>query len=132
MYSIAWIKYTLQFCSEMEVLEDTSPGSQFRYPVILLDNVDHGQFASGAMPPTVVANDIPSPLTYEQAHDLIGQASADFILLSFAALPNSKDRIEKGLKGTGEMLAPLFRAKNMEQNTETSPWVLLAQVKPVD
>ncbi|XP_038059607.1 uncharacterized protein LOC119730686 [Patiria miniata] len=113
--------------SEMDALEATNPGSQFRYPVVLLEGVNHGQFASGDMPPNVVANDIPSNLTFTEAHDLIGQASADFIMLTFAALPDQKDRIEKGLEGTGELLVPLMKAKSMEQDGEMSPWVLYAQ-----
>ncbi|XP_033635012.1 uncharacterized protein LOC117296280 [Asterias rubens] len=100
--------------SEMEALEKTTPGSNLRKPVIILEGLNHGQFASGDMPPNVVTNDIKSNLTFAQAHDLIGRVSSDFITITLEAELNATGRVLKAVEDTGIFLEPLMEAKTVE------------------
>ena len=96
MYPYIGFNLSVFIPSEMEQFEMTKPGSKLCYPVIILEGVNYcGQFACGDMHPNVVTNDIKSYLTFEKVHDLIGQASSDFIMVTLGAGLNATEEVEK-------------------------------------
>ena len=56
-------------------------GEDDRYPVVVIDDANHGQVASGEIPSFVTDQDIPSPITFEEAHVRYAAAVADFITI---------------------------------------------------
>ena len=59
------ISYVYREYQESRAAEEAQ-GVTGRYPVVVLDDVNHGQVASGEIPSFVTDFDIPSPLDFEE------------------------------------------------------------------
>lgn len=64
---------------------EESLGAPGRYPVVVIEDANHAQVASGEIPDFVLESDIPSPISFEEAHSRYAAAVTTFITL---ALPN--------------------------------------------
>ena len=60
-------------------------GVEDRYPVVVIDDANHGQVASGDIPSFVTDADIPSPISFDEAHARYAAAVADFITIQVPA-----------------------------------------------
>ena len=62
------ISYVYREYKESKVAEEAQ-GVTGRYPVVVIDDVNHGQVASGDIPSLVTDFDIPSPLSVEEVSE---------------------------------------------------------------
>lgn len=53
---------------------------KYKTPVIVMEGVNHGQFASGKMPPNVANYDLNPELSTNDAHDLISNFTNAFMV----------------------------------------------------
>ena len=60
-----WAKRTGE---QFRVVSKSIHNAHSRYPVLVVDDANHGQVASGEIPSFVTEADIPSPITFEEAH----------------------------------------------------------------
>ncbi|XP_063959811.1 uncharacterized protein LOC129267048 isoform X2 [Lytechinus pictus] len=113
---------------ELETLLTEDPAALATKPVIIMEGVNHFQFASGEVPPEVVERDISSELTATEAWSLLAEVISDFMSYNMdlnkgTAFENLEARhFETKLK-----MAPLSTFKDIEWNGEASPWITDAQ-----
>ena len=62
------------------MIAEADMGVEDRYPVVVIDDANHGQVASGDIPTFVTDQDVPSPITFEEAHIRYASAAAAFIV----------------------------------------------------
>jgi len=106
------------------------------YPVHVIDDCNHGQVASEPLPEFVVEHDIPSPLTFEEAHRRYAQSISAFItvhasqLFSEEEVSAAKDIMDMVSAFTEEFLQPFMAASIMETDGEEIPsssWMIEGQ-----
>ena len=51
------------------IAAEEAMGVEDRYPVVVIDDANHGQVASGDIPSFVTDSDIPSPISFDLAHE---------------------------------------------------------------
>ncbi|KAK3584320.1 hypothetical protein CHS0354_017131 [Potamilus streckersoni] len=115
---------------ENDVKNDTS--ATFRTPVIVMPGVNHGQFASGLMPPNVAKHDLKPDVTEENAHEQISNYTRDFIL---ATLPDPNPYAKQAMvslsvsyQNTLAIIQPLLDIKGLDDNSNhTSVWTSMSQ-----
>ena len=130
------ISYVYREYKESQVAEEAQ-GVTGRYPVVVLDDVNHGQAASGDIPSFVTDFDIPSPLGVEEAHSRYAQAVAAFIVSQegniFTAdqVTEANSVIADLAVFTEEFLVPFAETRMMEsdedQDNPSSPWMIEGQ-----
>ena len=130
------ISYVYREYKESQVAEEAQ-GVTGRYPVVVLDDVNHGQVASGDIPSFVTDFDIPSPLGVEEAHSRYAQAVAAFIVSQegniFTAdqVTEANSVIADLAVFTEEFLVPFAETRMMEsdedQDNPSSPWMIEGQ-----
>jgi len=102
-------------------------GAPGRYPVVVIEDANHGQVASGEIPSFVTENDIVSPISFEEAHIRYASAVASFIKLQRPDLftdedvTNAQVLMEELLVFTEEFLQPFAAASLMETDPSTDP-----------
>lgn len=79
-------KYSLYFYSELYNDVATDPRAKYHTPVILMEGVNHGQFASGRMPSNVATHDLPPDVTNTTAYQRIANYTCSFSLTRFATI----------------------------------------------
>ena len=62
------------------MIAEDAMGVEDRYPVVVIDDANHGQVASGDIPSFVTDQDVPSPISFEEAHIRYATAVAAFIV----------------------------------------------------
>ena len=62
------------------MIAEDAMGVEDRYPVVVIDDANHGQVASGEIPSFVTDQDVPSPISFEEAHIRYASAAAAFIV----------------------------------------------------
>ncbi len=105
----------------------SDPEAEITKSVVLVSGVNHGQFATGEMPPEVVENDITSDLTEAEAHAAIADACVMWMEANLG-LQEAKDRLHKAVANTNDIFYPLFVAEDYEQTGVTSRWAIDSQV----
>jgi len=107
-----------------------------KYPVYVINDANHGQVASGEIPSFVTEQDIPSPISFEEAHVRYAQAVISFIILQAQELFTEDDmsvayEIQNELiRYTNEFLVPFATTSLMETdgaNIPSSSWMLEGQ-----
>jgi hypothetical protein len=90
-----------------ELYEDTlsDPKAKFRTPVIVMEGSNHGQFASGTMPPNVATHDLPPDVTNTTAYQTIAKYTCSFISNTIANNTSSQQVLSDGYNSTGRMMA---------------------------
>ena len=103
----------------------------YRTPVILLEGVNHAQFASGLMPPHVSLGDLAPNVTEEQAHLKVGEYVNHFLTATFSS---EDSHIEQALRNLTAAffqcvvkLQPFLVIKSLDTDGEESLWTILAQ-----
>ncbi|XP_072028831.1 uncharacterized protein [Amphiura filiformis] len=113
-------------CRQLLSLMKTDPQAEFTKSVVLVSGVNHGQFASGEMPPNVVKNDIVSDLTQAEAHDAIADASVMWMEANLGDT-EARNRLHKAVSKTNDTFYPLFVAEDYEQSGMASEWAIISQ-----
>ncbi len=105
----------------------SDPEAEFTKSVVLVSGVNHGQFASGELPPRVLENDITSDLTEAEAHAAIADSCVMWMEANLG-LTKAKVRLHKAVANTNDVFYPLFVAEDYEQTGVTSRWAIDSQV----
>jgi len=83
------------------------------FPVIVIEGMNHFQFASGSPPEHVRNNDLKPEITFDSAHTSVASMVADFMALQMGyarVFPAIQDAVE----ATGSFVKPLVTAYQME------------------
>merc|ERR1719331_1645393 len=72
------VSFVFREWKESQEAEDLI-GMPGRFPVHVIDDANHGQVASGAIPEFVTSQDIPSPISFEEAHSRYATSVAAFV-----------------------------------------------------
>lgn len=121
-------------------LHTRDPEMVYRLPVVISENVNHAQFASGPMPLRVRREDIPAEIPPEEAYEKLAKVSSDFILIHTPNLNDAESKeqakfdIETAVAETDSFLQPIFTARGMEEKRKIrsykySEWLNTAQVR---
>jgi len=119
-----------------EWLESEATGEPVDYPVYVINDANHAQVASGDIPDFVTTQDIPSPISFEEAHLRYAEAMVSFIILHQEVLfteeeVNTALEIHSRLKiYTEEFLEPFAATSRMETDNADVPsssWMLEGQ-----
>jgi len=130
------ISYVYREYKESKVAEEAQ-GVSGRYPVVVLDDVNHGQVASGEIPSFVTDFDIPSPLDFEEAHIRYAQAVSAFIVSQEDTIFTA-DQVQEANNVladlavfTEDFLVPFAETSMMESDGDldnpSSPWMIEGQ-----
>jgi len=115
---------------------EESQGTPNRYPVYVIDDANHGQVASGEIPSFVTEQDIPSPISFEEAHQRYAEAVSSFItmqrsdLFSEEELFAAQEKHSKLKRYTAEYLVPFATTSLMETDgakVPSSSWMIEGQ-----
>ena len=63
------------------MIAEADQGVEDKYPVVVIDDANHGQVASGDIPTIVTDSDIPSPISLDEAHTRYASAIGAFITI---------------------------------------------------
>merc|ERR1712215_370478 len=127
------ISYVLR---EFQESAEADQGSIGRYPVYVIDDANHAQVASGDIPSFVTDQDIPSPISFEEAHKRYAQAVASFIIMQKPYLFSEEDQNiafetqEDLTQYTAKFLVPFATTSLMESDGATIPsssWMIEGQ-----
>ncbi|XP_022339040.1 uncharacterized protein LOC111134370 [Crassostrea virginica] len=113
-----------------ELAEDevSNPKAKYRTPVIVMEGVNHGQFASGEMPSNVATHDLPPDVTNMTAYSQIANYTCSFISNILRNDTESQQILDGGYRNTYNLLQPLMRVKDLDRNKySTSQWTQTAQ-----
>ena len=118
-----------------EARESKNPVLQGRYPVLVIDRVNHAQVASGEIPDIVIQNDVDAEVDNEEAFARYSIASVAFMVAagyeSFdPELVAEQLTIMNGLLDfTDQFLLPFEELRLLEQSEDQkeSPWINQAQ-----
>ncbi|XP_021370099.1 uncharacterized protein LOC110461120 isoform X2 [Mizuhopecten yessoensis] len=105
----------------------------FRTPVITMEGVNHGQFASGPMPAEVLAYDLEPEVTNVTAYSLIAKYTNAFMganipIADSSLIANARKTLTEGYTATGYIMAPLTNMMSVSTNPlHVSKWTSEAQ-----
>jgi len=130
------ISYVYREWIESMIAEDAM-GVEDRYPVVVIDDANHGQVASGDIPSFVTDQDVPSPISFEEAHIRYAAAVAAFIVSQEVSLFN-EEQVENALTEihnleayTQDFLQPFIETSLMESDHDpenpSSSWMMEGQ-----
>ncbi|XP_063954841.1 uncharacterized protein LOC129258688 [Lytechinus pictus] len=97
-------------------------------PVIVVEGVNHFQFASGDIPPAVVRGDIPAEVTADEAWTLLAEVIGDFMSYNMDVnKATAFQSLNARYVETQRKIAPLSSFKDLEWNGTASTWIRDAQ-----
>ncbi|RUS74462.1 hypothetical protein EGW08_017778 [Elysia chlorotica] len=105
----------------------------YRTPVVCLRGANHGQFASGAMPPRVQQMNPQPEVSLAQVHASVGKVISNFLtgFLSsdLALVPAAHREMERYFAESGKVFQPLLDVKALHEsgNSGPCPWASVAQ-----
>merc|ERR1711935_195853 len=120
------LSYVAREWVESRIAEEAL-GAPGRYPVVVIEDANHGQIASGEIPSFVTDNDIVSPISFEEAHMRYAAAVSSFITLQRPDLFTDEEvtsaatHQEELAVFTEEFLEPFTTAWLMETDPNTDP-----------
>mmetsp|Transcript_16422 Transcript_16422/g.30967 ORF Transcript_16422/g.30967 Transcript_16422/m.30967 type:complete len:559 (+) Transcript_16422:38-1714(+) len=97
-----------------QVTKMGGPEQSLDRPVILLEGLNHWSFSSGDLPSNVKKNDIRAEVSVSEGHATIGQSVADYFSALFGGDKAAAQSISAAVKKTGELLAPVLSALELE------------------
>jgi len=119
------------------MIAEADQGVEDKYPVVVIDDANHGQVASGDIPTIVTDSDIPSPISLEEAHTRYASAIGAFITIqefgSFdpAQVEESLNMIHDLEIFTEDFLQPFISTSLMESDHDaenpSSSWMIEGQ-----
>ena len=104
----------------------SNPEAEFTKSVVIVNGVNHGQFASGEMPPNVIENDIASDLSETEAFIAIADATVMFMDSVFGDL-DARERLHKAIVKTNDTFNPLLMAEDFEFMGTSSELAIYSQ-----
>ncbi|XP_076100074.1 uncharacterized protein LOC143069366 [Mytilus galloprovincialis] len=117
-----------------ELQEDviSDPEQIYRTPVVVMESINHGQFASGPLPKPVTDHDLNPELSQSVAYNTIANYSNAFMVVvrneTDTNVTKAKNILEDGHTKTAAMMQPLSKVKALDQNPDfTSHWTNTAQ-----
>ena len=90
--------------SELAEDEVSNPKAKYRTPVIVMEGVNHGQFASGEMPSNVATHDLPPDVTNMTAYSQIANYTCSFIFNILRNDTESQQILDGGYRNTYNLL----------------------------
>ena len=63
-------------------MKTVSYETMYHMPVIVMEGINHGHFASGTMPPNVKSHDLEAEMSYDSAHSIIAGHVGAFLVKS--------------------------------------------------
>ena len=66
----------------MDDMKTVGHKTMYHTPVIVMEGINHGHFASGAMPPNVKSHDLEAEMSYDSAHTIIAGHVGAFLVMS--------------------------------------------------
>jgi len=90
-----------------------------QFPVVIIEGMNHMQFASGAPPSTVKSNDLAPEISDQDAWDSVAATIADFMNIQLGLAPSStvatsKANMKKQVDTTGLIVDPLIKSLEQE------------------
>ncbi|XP_018017320.1 uncharacterized protein LOC108673941 [Hyalella azteca] len=114
---------------ESSVSQD--PEAVFRKPTVVLRDVNHMHFASGAPPPLVQSDDILSPLSEEEAHALLAVHMSAFLTSAMQAPPDevadARALLQQDFYDTQDIMRPLAEMRELTSTGTLSPFATIGQ-----
>ena len=119
-----------------EWIESSEADGAGSYPVYVIDDANHAQVASGEIPSFVTTQDIPSPISFEEAHQRYAEAVVSFIikqqqpLFSEEEVTAAFETNSRLKRNTGEFLVPFATTSLMETDNADVPsssWMIEGQ-----
>ncbi len=118
-----------------EARESRDPSLEGKFPVLVIDQVNHGQVASGVLPDIVVEQDVDAEVDNEEAFTRYSEAAVAFMVTSrfedFSAEIVGEQLIimQQLQEFTDDFLRPFqeMRLFEHDDNATTSMWVKIAQ-----
>ncbi|XP_052106401.1 uncharacterized protein LOC127738940 [Mytilus californianus] len=106
-----------------------APNQKYTTPVIVMEGINYGQFASGNLPPAVTGYDLKPEVSQKDAYDSIANYTNAFMLyVRNTNVSEAKSVLEEGYSNTQSILQPLSQVKALEDNEEyVSHWTNTAQ-----
>ncbi|XP_052719460.1 uncharacterized protein LOC128191438 [Crassostrea angulata] len=106
----------------------TDPRAKYHTPVILMEGVNHGQFASGRMPSNVATHDLSPDVTNTTAYQRIANYTCSFVSYTLRNNTSSQWVLDEGFNKTYQLIQPLRQMKELDTNRfSTSNWTQTAQ-----
>ena len=118
-----------------EARESRNPAFQGKFPVIVVDRVNHAQIASGEIPDLVISNDIDAEIDNDEAFNRYAKLINAFMVIiaagNFPPAVIDESRVEFQIyqNFTDSFLEPFDQMKEFEQSSvqNVSKWVIEGQ-----
>ena len=118
-----------------ESKESKDPSLGGKFPVFVIEKVNHAQVASGEIPDVVIANDIPAEIDNDEAFNRYAKATIAFMVINTSEnfLPEVIAENEKVMMDyqiyTDSFLNPFQQMRNLEHSEDgkESKWIIEAQ-----
>ncbi|XP_063426640.1 uncharacterized protein LOC134710278 isoform X2 [Mytilus trossulus] len=106
-----------------------APTQKYTTPVIVMEGMNYGQFASGTLPPAVASYDLKPEISQKDAYDAIANYTNAFMLyVRDTNVSEATSMLEEGYSKTQSILQPLSQVKALDDNEEyVSHWTNTAQ-----
>jgi len=118
---------------ESKAIDDLHPEAVGHFPCYVIDDVNHGQVASGEMPDVVIERDLPAEVSAEEAWKRYADAIVSFITLQNEAsfpeedVANAKGLADKLASATEVFLQPFDDVAQFESLGSECPWTIEGQ-----
>lgn len=98
--------YECFLCLFSELYNDvvTDPRAKYHTPVILMEGVNHGQFASGKMPSNVATHDLSPDVTNTTAYQKIANYTCSFVSYTLSNDTSSQVVLDEGFNKTYQLI----------------------------
>ena len=121
--------FNIFFCRQLSALVAKNPSAEYTKSVVLVNGVNHGQFASGQIPSRITQNDIRSNLSLSEAQCLIAKICSLFMTVNMeSSADDAKMLLHSEVSKTNATFKPLFVAEDFQLQGESSKWAIGAQV----
>ena len=90
-----------------------SSGAPFKFPVVVIEGMNHFEFASGTMPLLVKERDLKAEISFDVAHNQVASYISYFISAHFGN-STAEALLTKAVEATGVFVQPLITAYHME------------------
>ncbi|XP_071104987.1 uncharacterized protein [Haliotis cracherodii] len=106
--------------------------AMYRTPVVVMPGINHGQFASGTMPPSVLEKDIDPEVNLTTAHIAIARHCNDFMVVTLqqptSHVTSAQAALTQAYRNTSSIMEPLLQMKTLDENKHlVSGWSVQAQ-----
>ena len=98
VWQLMWSNERILCCRELlQNIETSGHKTMYHTPVIVMEGINHGHFASGTMPPNVKSHDLQAEMSYDSAHDVIAGHVSSFLMASLQQPASEIVEAEKAL-----------------------------------